>query len=771
MLRRTSIFIDGGVELYQDSHTRWLGANRYIYEFDMSRSWDSSTNFTESRIGRYSASSSASNPPNMVRGGLFAAMTVTNHLFTFGGTTFLANDSDPDWAPPSRDPTTLWSFDTELRNWQSVDVSAAVPWRPNWGAQAEDVAHSVGFFLNGIFDRGSSYGLYSSVEYTGGQVTNATFDQISYLGGLVMIDLQTRETRNLSTADLGQPRVAGGLVHAPGFGKTENGTLVAFGGMRSSGNGGDDGDTFTNGDLIDFSTVSLCDSFWDENVTWVNQTTTGDIPPPRMDFCTCPGQKSPSDNSSYNFYIHGGIDPSTGKIYDDVHVLSFPSFTWTLVSNGSSTNTSSPGYFGHTCNSAGKYQMLATGGARDASLLGVETTGDIPDLSQTTCDDGGIGNGGAGVRLFDMNEGTWGTFYDADQAKNFLVPTAVVKKIGGSPTGAATMTTPAHGFDSPAIYTMFHPPPPSATSSSSPSTHHSSASTLSPGAIAGIVVGSLAGSSLLAGLALWFFCCRASQRRQRRRHRRGDLQPTRDNMPADAAGAAHHLDEKSRQPMLQEQQQQQQQGQMRPPLSELPSHTAEVFEKPADESGWAGDPAATGGWGWQGGGDKKMAGAAGAADASSSPPPPQELDAVEPARRLELDAVGAEGEGEGEGEVEARRRRELDAVREEWRRRQEEERGEEGEGDREEGGGGLSPVEEAGRPGMRREFSNDSGGGRGGGGDDGGAHSSVGVSPIGSVERRRGRGSGDYSDSASQRRQPGETVQVGRKSAFAEDTR
>ncbi|KKY17613.1 putative cell wall anchored [Diplodia seriata] len=401
MLRRTSIFIDGGVELYQDNHTRWLGSNRYIYEFDMSRSWDASTNFTESRIGRYSASSSDTNPPNMVRGGLFAAMSETNHLFTFGGSTFLANDSDPDWAPPSRDPTTLWSFDTELRNWESVDISAVVPWRPNWGAQAEDVAHSVGFFLNGQFDRGSSYGLYSSVQYRGGEVVNDTFDQISYLGGLVMIDLHTRETRNLSTQALGRPRVAGGLVHAPGFGKTANGTLVAFGGMASAGTGED---TFTNGDLVDFSTVGLCDSFWDENVTWVNQTTTGDIPSPRMDFCTCPGQKSPNDNSSYNFYIHGGIDPTNGTIYDDVYVLSFPSFTWTRVSAGSTT---SPGYFGHTCNSAGKYQMLATGGARDASLLGVETTADIPNLNATTCDGGGgSANAGAGVRLFDMNEGT-----------------------------------------------------------------------------------------------------------------------------------------------------------------------------------------------------------------------------------------------------------------------------------------------------------------------------------------------------------------------------
>lgn len=539
MLRRTSIFIDGGVELYQDNRTRWLGANKYIYEFDMSQSWDAS-NFTESRIGRYADNSVDSNPPNMVRGGLFAAMSVTNHLFTFGGSTFLANTSDPDWEPPSKDPTTLWSYDTEVRNWQSYDISSVVPWRPNWGAQAEDVAHSVGFFLNGQYDRGSSYGLYTSVQYRGGTTTNETFNQISYLPGLVMIDLHTQETRNLSTETLGAPRVAGGLLHAPGFGKTKNGTLVAFGGKMTAGT---PTDTFTNGDLIDFTTVSLCDSFWDEDVSWVNQTTTGDIPPPRMDFCVCPGQKSANDNSSFNFYIHGGIDPSNNTVYDDVHVLSLPSFTWTLVHPGSS---SSPGYFGHTCNSAGKYQMLSTGGARDASLLGVETTGDLPNLNATTCD------GGAGVRLFDMTSATWGTFYNASQEAVYRVPDAVVRHIGGTPDGNATMTEPANGFDNSAVYTMFHPPPPSNTSAAaSASSPLSSSSSISGGAIAGAVIGSVAGAAAISCLVLWFCCVR----RRRDRHR-----------SENATAAAFLADEKVRQP----------------PPAELPGQPAEVHEKPVD---------------------------------------------------------------------------------------------------------------------------------------------------------------------------------------------
>ncbi|EKG19219.1 cell wall anchored protein, putative, partial [Macrophomina phaseolina MS6] len=246
MLRHTSMFIDGGVQLFRSNQTRWLGFSKYIYEIDMSTSWDLNTNYTESRIGRYANTSQAANPPNMLRGALYAAELESNRLFTFGGSTFLANDSDPAWQPPSQDPTSLWSYDTEIRNWESYNITDAVPWRPNWGLVTEDMSHDIGFFLNGQFDRGSSYGLYTSVEYEGGNVTNASFSEITYLSGMVMIDLHTQETKNVSTASLGAPRVAGGMVHAPGFGKTANGTLVAFGGMTSSGQ---DVDTFTNGAL------------------------------------------------------------------------------------------------------------------------------------------------------------------------------------------------------------------------------------------------------------------------------------------------------------------------------------------------------------------------------------------------------------------------------------------------------------------------------------------------------------------------------------------
>ncbi|EKG09562.1 hypothetical protein MPH_13412 [Macrophomina phaseolina MS6] len=395
MMRWPSIYIDGGVQLFRTNQTKWLGFNKYIYGIPMDKSWNAISNYSETRTARFMANETGANPPNMLRGGLYAALYEDNRLFTFGGSTFLANTTDPDWTPPRQDEASLWSFDILSRAWEQYDISSVVPRRPNWGAVAEDVNHEFGFFLNGQFDRGSSLGRYESVEYKGGTATNSTYDQITYLSGMIVLDLRRASPRNVSTDSLGAPRVAGGLVYTPYFGRSPNGTLIAFGGMRSRGEGDD---TFTNGILIDFTTVSLCDNFGDENVTWFNQSTTGETPSPRIDFCTFPGESTVPDNSSFNFYIYGGYDPKASIVYDDVYILSLPSFTWTKAYSG---------------------------GARDGNLFAVETTGSVLNFSNSTCDEG------PGVSLFDMTDLAWSTFLNASAAP-YQIPDKVVQKIGGS---------------------------------------------------------------------------------------------------------------------------------------------------------------------------------------------------------------------------------------------------------------------------------------------------------------------------------------------------
>jgi hypothetical protein len=263
MLRDKSVFVDGGVQLYRKNGTTWLGfselyfltivtiytlcVGKYIFEIDMSTPWDATINFTEKRIGRFGNSAMGANPPNMVRGALYRGLAQDRKLFTFGGSTFLANQSDPDWKQPDSDEYSLWSYDTEAMTWDQYDITYAVTRRPNWGAAAEAISLGIAFFLNGQVDRGSSSVLYSTTEYINGTLTNETNDQITYLGGMVIIDLATQIARNVSTDTLGAPRIAGGLVHGLKFGKTRNGTLVTFGGMRSAN---EKNNTFNNGILV-----------------------------------------------------------------------------------------------------------------------------------------------------------------------------------------------------------------------------------------------------------------------------------------------------------------------------------------------------------------------------------------------------------------------------------------------------------------------------------------------------------------------------------------
>ncbi|KAH8727348.1 hypothetical protein GQ44DRAFT_825053 [Phaeosphaeriaceae sp. PMI808] len=449
----------------------------------MSVPWDATTNFTEKRIGRFGNTKMGANPPNMVRGALYRGLLKDRRLFTFGGSTFLANQSDPDWKQPDSDQYSMWSYDTEAMAWDQYDLTYAVPRRPNWGAVTEAIPLGIAFFLNGQVDRGSSYVLYSMTEYVNGTMSNETHNQITYLGGMVIIDLVTQIARNVSTDTLGAPRVGGGLVHAMRFGKTINGTLVTFGGMRSAS---DKNNTFSNGVLVDFSTISLCDTFNEVDVIWFNQSTSGETPPPRVDFCVLPGVKSAKDNSSHNVYIYGGYDPMQSIMYSDVYVLSLPSFTWTKLYSGNNPK------FGHTCHTAGPRQMMTVGGSLDADMYAVETSGQLPNLTTMKCDQLG------GVALFDLSNLTWSSSFNP-YAPEYQVPQKVVDVIGGSGYGGATLTEPFGGFAHAAISTMFSPPVTS-VSPTIPTSTRASPKNDNDGYIAGAVVGSVAGIAIIVSL-------------------------------------------------------------------------------------------------------------------------------------------------------------------------------------------------------------------------------------------------------------------------------
>lgn len=71
--------------------------------------------------------------------------------------------------------------------------------------------------------------------------------------------------------------------------------------------------------------------------------------------------------------------------------------------------------------------MISIGGALDAAMYGIETAGQIPaNLGTMKCDPI------EGVKMFDLNLGTWGTANPGPQDPIYRVPAQVVAVIGGS---------------------------------------------------------------------------------------------------------------------------------------------------------------------------------------------------------------------------------------------------------------------------------------------------------------------------------------------------
>jgi hypothetical protein len=152
--------------------------------------------------------------------------------------------------------------------------------------------------------------------------------------------------------------------------------------------------------------------------TWYNQPTTGSPPGALTQGCTVVA--SAQDGSSHNIYWYGGFDgiDESQPFSDDVWVLSVPSFKWTKVYSGDS----SQGRAGHKCVKPYPDQMFVIGG--------------YPALSgdSLTCVPGGI------VQIFNLSSAAWLTSYDPAVWSNYSVPSMIYSTIGGNGTGGATQT-------------------------------------------------------------------------------------------------------------------------------------------------------------------------------------------------------------------------------------------------------------------------------------------------------------------------------------------
>ena len=177
--------------------------------------------------------------------------------------------------------------------------------------------------------------------------------------------------------------------------------------------------------------------------TWFKQATAGPTPEIRVDPCAV--VVAAADGSSYNVHMYGGqnlIPFGQQKQYDDMWILTIPSFTWIKVDMAGQSNP--PARAGHTCN-VWDGQMIVVGG-----YVGQDLSCDSP-----------------GVYVFDLSKLKWQTQFTAlagsnsqdqqpSQQKNsedsnkiglsgsygYQVPVAVQSVIGGNGNGGASLTTP-----------------------------------------------------------------------------------------------------------------------------------------------------------------------------------------------------------------------------------------------------------------------------------------------------------------------------------------
>ncbi|KUJ15865.1 uncharacterized protein LY89DRAFT_586981, partial [Mollisia scopiformis] len=443
-IKNQVLFIDGGIESFSDRSIIQdvcftFGRYNYIIAIDMNMSWDWESNITEAVINKTLDSPTGNPPPNIQNAALFRGPSQDLQVYLYGGITPSVNQSFPDLQYPTTNQYTLWGFNTETHTWTQYDLFSEVPERPSQGAAAEASDLGLEFYMNGMITQWSS----PSTSYLG--------NQSLFLSGMVILDLNTKTVPSLISSlatnrstDIvtnGYPRVRGGIIYVPGLGP--QGVLVTVGGAIQSSGSLDLGNFFSlvsmdQANIFDVSTALPTYNGSDNG--WYTQTIIGTTPEPRVDFCLV--LASAPDNSSHNIFMYVGLlsllgwDPSQqNKYFDEIWVLSLPSFTWIAIYNGTSPR------FGHTCHAVGNRQMITIGSVDNVNAA------DYCDWEFKS------------VAIYDMTDGGgsrngWGSVfspYDAPYQVNDVISAA----IGGNLNGNATKLLPNGGWSSTLIAHLF----------------------------------------------------------------------------------------------------------------------------------------------------------------------------------------------------------------------------------------------------------------------------------------------------------------------------
>ncbi|KAI9843751.1 MAG: hypothetical protein M1837_006111 [Sclerophora amabilis] len=378
-----------------------------------------------------------SGPPPVANGYLWHSLT---SLFLYGG----EFSDNPATSPV---PFSTWEYNIKSSSWKehenpktsggvnSADGDVPVQ-RAAEGAGLNVPELGRGYYFGGHLDGYTTPGWSQSIarvyiksllEYT---FPGSTNDAVESLGdGKTAGDEGVY--RNITEGGLqaqgGFPERADGiLVYVPGWGQ-EGVILGLAGGSNKS-----------------FAQMNVIDVYDVAGSTWYKQATSGETPKPRVNPCAVVA--AAADGSSFNVYMYGGQDLIPYKQqeqYEDVWILSIPSFTWIEVDTKG--QSSPPPRAGHSCN-IWDGQMIVVGGYVGQDLL---------------CDS-------PGVYVFDLSGLEWQTSFTSLKGGNpqnqqlsqengsqddhqqpglsgsygYKVPPAVQSIVGGHTDGGATVTAP-----------------------------------------------------------------------------------------------------------------------------------------------------------------------------------------------------------------------------------------------------------------------------------------------------------------------------------------
>ncbi|PLB51632.1 hypothetical protein P170DRAFT_422622 [Aspergillus steynii IBT 23096] len=416
-----------------------------------------------------------------VNGGILWPDTVNKLLYLYGGE--FGDDAN------SPDNFTLWMYDAIYNTWNATsdDETQNGIKRASYGAGVAVQDRAVGYYYGGWLSN------YSVPEWGDSPVA---------LSHLLQYDMLKNTWTNSSGPD-SVGRAEGVMLYVPA---SDTGMLVYFGGVTTpSENGTVRGQPMDEILLYDIA-----------NSKWYTQKATGQVPEQRRRFCA--GVTWAEDRSSYNIYLYGGLGVPQGLGFDDIYILSIPSFRWIKW------YPLSPGKgFPHhsmSCDVVDGTQMIVMGGSFTNS---------------TSCDVAPI----YGMHNMDLGKQNavkqnWAKFNP--NLTSYKVPSEIISVIGGSPTGGARVKTPSDGFDDRDLQPYFERsytpatrsptrPIPSATSPAD-----SDGSSRPVGAIVGGVIGGVAGALIIAGL-VWFLL------RRQRKKKEADAATTTTSAPGTAVAS------------------------------------------------------------------------------------------------------------------------------------------------------------------------------------------------------------------------------------------